>query len=145
MGKQIAVSLLLIFLIFFLPWLWGGPARAPEPRPEPQPAEDLPPQPEEDDPAPDSGSREPGRDSTTVLNLLADGRFKITYSIIRLCARAIDPSIVGIDPQIETQAGFGFDSQSHSIICKCGMCSGLIFFGNIVEHDSLEVVISETY
>ena len=48
MGKQIAVSLLLIFLIFFLPWLWGGPARAPEPRPEPQPAEDLPPQPEED-------------------------------------------------------------------------------------------------
>ena len=78
MGKQIAVSLLLIFLIFFLPWLWGGPARAPEPRPEPQPAEDLPPQPEEDDPAPDSGSREPGRDSTTVLNLLADGKLQQT-------------------------------------------------------------------
>jgi len=78
MGKQILVSLLLIFLIFFLPWLWGGPARAPEPRPEPQPAEDLPPQPEEDDPAPDSGSREPGRDSTTVLNLLADGKLQQT-------------------------------------------------------------------
>ena len=28
MGKHIGVSLLLLFLLFFLPWLWGEPSQA---------------------------------------------------------------------------------------------------------------------
>ena len=34
MGKHLIASLLLIFLLFFLPWLWGEPSAA-------TPAEDL--------------------------------------------------------------------------------------------------------
>ena len=30
MGKHIGVSLLLLFLLFFLPWLWGEPSPAAE-------------------------------------------------------------------------------------------------------------------
>ena len=54
MGKQIILSLLLIFLIFFLPWLWGGPAAGAPPVPDPPPAvdepQDLPPAGEPDSP-----------------------------------------------------------------------------------------------
>ena len=28
MGKHILISLVLIFLLFFLPWLWGDPPQA---------------------------------------------------------------------------------------------------------------------
>ena len=59
MGKQILVSLLLIFLIFFLPWLWGGPAREPVPQPEPPPADVQPPA--EPDSEPDPDQEEIGR------------------------------------------------------------------------------------
>ena len=38
MGKHIACSLFLIFLLFFLPWLWGEPSLALEPE-----GEDIPP------------------------------------------------------------------------------------------------------
>ena len=44
MGKHIGLSLAIIFLLFFLPWLWGEPSQAtdPEPADPPPPAEDIP-------------------------------------------------------------------------------------------------------
>jgi len=33
MGKHVGVSLVLIFLLFFLPWLWGEPTQAEDPPP----------------------------------------------------------------------------------------------------------------
>jgi len=73
MGKQMIAAFLLIFLIFFLPWLWGGPAADPEPAPPPagdvQPDIDEPPQ-------PDAGDTVPGTDKTTALNVLAGGKLQ---------------------------------------------------------------------
>ena len=75
MGKQIVVSLLLIFLIFFLPWLWGGSAQEPEPEPTPPPAGDV--QPDiEDHPQPDISDTVPGVDRSTALNVLVDGKLQ---------------------------------------------------------------------
>lgn len=43
MGKRLGLSTLLIFLVFFLPWLWGEPAEAEDPIPtETPPAADSP-------------------------------------------------------------------------------------------------------
>ena len=56
MGKHIGLSLVLIFLIFFLPWLWAQPAPAEPGEPGgtlPPPADSLPdqePAPEDADP-----------------------------------------------------------------------------------------------
>lgn len=73
MGKQIIVSLLLIFLIFFLPWLWGGPA--PEPEPDPPPAADVQPEPDVQ-PQPDPARITSGTDRATMLNVLSDGKLQ---------------------------------------------------------------------
>ena len=73
MGKQIAVSLLLIFLIFFLPWLWGGPAPGPEPLPEAPPAGDTAP---DAAPAPGDESLAASTDRSTVLNVLVGGKLR---------------------------------------------------------------------
>lgn len=77
MGKQIIVSFLLIFLIFFLPWLWGGPAQdsKPDPEPESPPAGDV--QPElEDHPQPDIALTASGADGSTMLNVLVGGKLQ---------------------------------------------------------------------
>lgn len=75
MGKQIAVSLLLIFLIFFLPWLWGGPAPEPDPPPEAPPAGDTEP---DTAPAPVPEDKSPAAvlDRATPLNVLVDGKLQ---------------------------------------------------------------------
>ena len=46
MGKHIILSIILIFLVFFLPWLWGGPAQDLLPPADDPPAGDLPSEPE---------------------------------------------------------------------------------------------------
>ena len=40
MGKQLGLSLIILFLLFFLPWLWSEPA--PEYPPDPAPQENIP-------------------------------------------------------------------------------------------------------
>lgn len=68
MRKDIGLSLLLIFLIFFLPWLWGGPEKSPEQPQEPPPAGDV----EPEEPAqPEPAGAEPagGVDKATALNV----------------------------------------------------------------------------
>ena len=75
MGKQIIVSLLLIFLIFFLPWLWGGPAQDTPPELASPPAGDI--QTDlEDHPQPDIGDAASGTDRATMLNVLSDGKLQ---------------------------------------------------------------------
>ncbi len=68
MGKQILLSLLLIFLIFFLPWLWGGEGQDAPP-PDPPPAEDLQPEPQPEPEPPAEPSRAEV-DKVTPLNVL---------------------------------------------------------------------------
>lgn len=74
MGKQIVVSLLLIFLIFFLPWLWGGPAPEPEPAPEEPPAGDT--EPDVPGPSPEKEAPGEGIDRATPLNVLVGGKLQ---------------------------------------------------------------------
>lgn len=73
MGKQIAVSLLLIFLMFFLPWLWGGPAPEPDFPPEEPPAGDTEP---DTAPAPEDKGPAAVLDRATPLNVLVDGKLQ---------------------------------------------------------------------
>ena len=71
MGKHLIASLLLLFLLFFLPWLWGEPSAAAPAEPEdPPPAGDAPLQ---EDPAPEEAA---GTDSSTPLNVLAGGKLQ---------------------------------------------------------------------
>lgn len=78
MGKQIAVSLLLIFLIFFLPWLWGGPAPEPEPLPEEPSAGDMELPAGDTEPEPAARDEGPGAeaDRAVPLNVLVDGKLR---------------------------------------------------------------------
>ena len=71
MGKHLIASLLLIFLLFFLPWLWGGPSAAAPEDLEPPPAGDTPVQdPVEEDPP------QEGVDPLTPLNVLIGGKLR---------------------------------------------------------------------
>lgn len=75
MGKQIVLALLLIFFIFFLPWLWGGPPKEPLPELEPPPAGDV--QPEEAPPAEEPPRpEEDGADAAVPLNVIIEGRLR---------------------------------------------------------------------
>lgn len=80
MRKDIGLSLLLIFLIFFLPWLWGGPARETPPEtpgassspPEPE-APEAPAEAEESQPPPEE---KPSVDQASPLNVLLGGKLQ---------------------------------------------------------------------
>ena len=72
MGKHVGTSLVLIFLLFFLPWVWGGPAAA-----EPEPP--VPPAGESEAGALSKQEQEPsgtGADSATVLTVLLGGQLE---------------------------------------------------------------------
>jgi len=75
MGKQIIAAFLLIFLIFFLPWLWGGPAADAAPEPTPPPAGDVLPENDESS-APDAPATVSGADRSTALNVLVGGKLR---------------------------------------------------------------------
>lgn len=72
MGKHIILSIILIFLLFFLPWLWGGPAR--DPLPDTLPAGDLPETISPEESSSEGGQAEapqaPSVDKSTPLNVL---------------------------------------------------------------------------
>ena len=72
MGKHMIASLLLIFLLFFLPWLWGEPSASADKEPDiPPPAGDAPLQ------EPPSEPEEPdSADRGTLLRVLADGKLQ---------------------------------------------------------------------
>ena len=70
MKKYIILSAVLIFLLFFLPWLWGGPARqtVPELAPTPAAEADNPPeQSPEPEPQPDPPEETPGTAKISVF------------------------------------------------------------------------------
>ena len=72
MGKHLITSLLLIFLLFFLPWLWGEPgSAAPAPEPDTPPAGDAPLQ----GPDPEDHPQD-GVDQLTPLNVLVGGKLR---------------------------------------------------------------------
>ena len=81
MGKHILLSIILIFLIFFLPWLWGGPAQEPFPPEDDPPAGDT--LPETDPPAepenlsetPEEGEKSPV-DSVMPLTVQVAGSLR---------------------------------------------------------------------
>lgn len=81
MGKQILMSLLLIFLVFFLPWLWGGPIKETPPEMEPPPAGDSAPEPVADPepPVKDNPAAAGNRqeiDAVTPLNVIIQGKLQ---------------------------------------------------------------------
>ena len=77
MGKHIGLSVLLIFLLFFLPWLWGEPSQADLPEPEDiPPADDSGPDQPQDSPAPPAPPEGAGIDARTALNVLVDGKLE---------------------------------------------------------------------
>ena len=74
MGKHLIASLLLIFLLFFLPWLWGEPgSAAPAAEPDTPPAGDAPLQ--EPDPVPEDHPQD-SVDQLTPLNALIGGKLQ---------------------------------------------------------------------
>ena len=74
MGKHLIASLLLLFLLFFLPWLWGEPgSAAPTAEPDTPPAGDAPLQ--SQDPSPVDHPQD-GVDQLTPLNVLIDGKLR---------------------------------------------------------------------
>lgn len=73
MGKQIVVSLLLIFLVFFLPWLWGNPAPESELPAEDPPVGDVEP---DISPAPRDEGPAAAMDRATSLNVLVGGKLQ---------------------------------------------------------------------
>lgn len=69
MGKHLGISLILIGLLFFLPWLWGDPVVAEPPAEEvPEPQEEI--RQETAERAPDSG------DAGRLLRVLVDGKLQ---------------------------------------------------------------------
>ena len=76
MGRHIALSLILIFLLFFLPWLWGEPTRAVLEEP---PAGDIQPAEGQDPPeTPPEDPEAPSIDKTRKLNILTGGQLRQT-------------------------------------------------------------------
>ena len=77
MGRHFALSLILIFLLFFLPWLWGEPTRAVQEEP---PAGDTEPDGEEEPPEapPEEPSAAASIDKNRKLNILAGGQLRQT-------------------------------------------------------------------
>ena len=77
MGRHFALSLILIFLLFFLPWLWGEPTRAVQEEP---PAGDTEPGGEEEPPEapPEEPSAAASIDKNRKLNILAGGQLRQT-------------------------------------------------------------------
>ena len=74
MGKHLIASLLLIFLLFFLPWLWGEPSAAvPPEETETPPAGDAPVQ--EPDPVTEDHPQD-SVDLLTPLNVLVGGKLQ---------------------------------------------------------------------
>ena len=76
MGKQILMSLLLIFLVFFLPWLWGGPAKEPPPELEPPPAGETVPEPPAAPEDPEPAEDRPAIDAAIPLNVMLGGKLQ---------------------------------------------------------------------
>ncbi|MDE6881123.1 MAG: stage II sporulation protein D [Oscillospiraceae bacterium] len=70
MRRPVGISLLLLFLLFFLPWLWGEPSQAtltedPPPEEEPEQTEPSPPP-----------STVVGTDRSTTLRVLVSGQLR---------------------------------------------------------------------
>ena len=68
MGKHIGISLVFIFLLFFLPWLWGEPSKIPETTE----AESGEPEREEEPDYTAAGAV----DSSLILHVLVDGQLQ---------------------------------------------------------------------
>ena len=74
MGKHMIASLLLIFLLFFLPWLWGEPTAGADKEPDtPPPAGDAPLQEPPTEPEPEKPD---STDRNTLLRVLAGGKLQ---------------------------------------------------------------------
>lgn len=71
MGKHMGISLVLIFLLFFLPWLWGEPTAGDQEEPPPEQTEE----PEEQSPPPVTAEDAP-QDSAVSVRVLAGGEVR---------------------------------------------------------------------
>ena len=69
MGKHMGIAYILIFLLFFLPWLWGEPSRAAA---EPPQVQDQAPEPPEGETSPAGGVI----DRSTMLNILVGDQLR---------------------------------------------------------------------
>ena len=77
MGKQLAAALVIIFLLFFLPWLWGEPTVERETPPE-STEKDTPPAPEPEEPevGDDQTAGGDSIDGRTMLRVLIGGQLR---------------------------------------------------------------------